>query len=275
MSNAYLWSAWMTKTGKQLDKLVLVSLADQANDDGICWPSRMTLARRCECSDRSISSALRRIEASSLVRTKKRTGSSNVYELLIPRGGPLKELQGGPEGASGGVLKELQGGLETASSGRTNKNPKTNPKEQRDLPESLSKSAEFVEAWDGWVEDRKVRGVKMTPKAWNLQLAKCEAWGPEKAIRAIQQSIENAWRGLFEPKVNGSGAISNSDGARPSTVFEMTKQLELIRSRMKEVRHKGFSEYACGGSWSNKDLLKEWSELKRRADELERRIIAR
>ena len=35
-------------------KLVLLSLADQANDAGVCWPSQPQIATRCSISDRAV-----------------------------------------------------------------------------------------------------------------------------------------------------------------------------------------------------------------------------
>ena len=34
------------------EKLVLLALADCANDEGLCWPSMATLARKCSNSEK-------------------------------------------------------------------------------------------------------------------------------------------------------------------------------------------------------------------------------
>jgi biotin operon repressor len=38
------------KTGNPIRKLVLIKLADNANDNGECWPSYQHIADHCECS---------------------------------------------------------------------------------------------------------------------------------------------------------------------------------------------------------------------------------
>ena len=38
------------KVGNSLRKLVLIKLADNANDKGECWPSYQHIADQCECS---------------------------------------------------------------------------------------------------------------------------------------------------------------------------------------------------------------------------------
>ena len=41
------------KVGNPLRKLVLLKLADNANDNGECWPSHGNIADHCEISERS------------------------------------------------------------------------------------------------------------------------------------------------------------------------------------------------------------------------------
>ena len=45
-------------------KIVMLALADQANDEGMCWPSIATLARRCSKAERTVQVTLRQLEAS-------------------------------------------------------------------------------------------------------------------------------------------------------------------------------------------------------------------
>ena len=44
-------------------KLVLLALAETANDDGECWPGRKHLAKKCSLSGRSITNATAALEA--------------------------------------------------------------------------------------------------------------------------------------------------------------------------------------------------------------------
>jgi hypothetical protein len=70
------------------------------------------------------------------------------------------------------------------------------------MPESLSLHREFTEAWDKWLKFRREKnhGKNLTPSTMEKQLAKLEGWGAEKAIAAINQSIDAGWTGLFEPR---------------------------------------------------------------------------
>lgn len=71
--------------------------------------------------------------------------------------------------------------------------------QQEAFPESL-KTPEFEEAWKNWLADRKERKKTLSSRAASIHLKKCEGFGPEKAIKSIEASIEHGWAGLFEPK---------------------------------------------------------------------------
>ncbi len=75
-------------TGSPITKLVLLKLADNANDEGVCWPSVALIADHTELSERTVQDHLRRLEAKALVSIERRNradGASmaNVYHLAI------------------------------------------------------------------------------------------------------------------------------------------------------------------------------------------------
>jgi hypothetical protein len=77
--------AMKTKVGNPLRKLVLLKLADNANDQGECWPSYQYIAEQCEISRRSVMDHVKKLEAAGLLRREYRKGvkgnSSNVFHL--------------------------------------------------------------------------------------------------------------------------------------------------------------------------------------------------
>ena len=87
MSMELMVKAMKTKVGNPLRKLVLLKLADNANDQGECWPSYQYIADQCEISKRS---AMNHIEAlldagflTKTVRKGVKGNSSNVYLLNL------------------------------------------------------------------------------------------------------------------------------------------------------------------------------------------------
>ena len=61
MSNLIITRAYGSTVTDPTDISVLVALADQANDDGICWPSVGSVSRRTRLCERTVQRALRRL----------------------------------------------------------------------------------------------------------------------------------------------------------------------------------------------------------------------
>lgn len=79
MSTIIMSSCWPLQGLSVTQKAVLISLADQANDDGVCWPAIGTIAKRCCMSARAVRSAMDHLEAVGLLSRERRFNSSNVY----------------------------------------------------------------------------------------------------------------------------------------------------------------------------------------------------
>lgn len=86
MSMMLMVKAMQTKVGNPLRKLVLIKLADNANDLGECWPSYQHIADQCEISRRSVITHINKLEEMGFLKKKYRKGSgkrnsSNVFIL--------------------------------------------------------------------------------------------------------------------------------------------------------------------------------------------------
>jgi hypothetical protein len=116
-----LTSGWAWKQDlKGTDKLVLVALADNADDEGVCWPGQKFLAEKCGMTDRSVRTILTRLEEAHLIRRSPRfrrdgSRSSDLIELAVagPFSAPEDSSAGNtlpPVNHHGGVGKD-QGNL--------------------------------------------------------------------------------------------------------------------------------------------------------------------
>ncbi len=83
-------------------KLVLLALADNANEDGVCWPSISTIARKSCLTDRCVQRAIRELVSAGIVTIREKSGHSNSYKLTPERGSPLppKDVHPTPERGS-------------------------------------------------------------------------------------------------------------------------------------------------------------------------------
>src|SRR5690606_13395065 len=101
------------------DRLMLLALADNANDEGVCWPGVETLQRKCGLGTRrAAEKALRRVEEWSKrapagcvrLRVEERAGRSSVYHLELsgdpPAAVPTPEPGDGPEPQDGGERQD-------------------------------------------------------------------------------------------------------------------------------------------------------------------------
>ncbi len=82
MSIKLMSAAWAVKTN-HTDKLVLMALADGANDDGVCWPSVSTIAEKSCLSVRGVQAAVARLNNAGILRKVMSNGHSNTYLITI------------------------------------------------------------------------------------------------------------------------------------------------------------------------------------------------
>lgn len=74
------------KVGNQTQKLILITLADIANEKRECWPSHQYISDRAECSRSSVIRHLAELEKKGLIITVRRVDeggmkSSNIYQI--------------------------------------------------------------------------------------------------------------------------------------------------------------------------------------------------
>ncbi|HAW0252849.1 TPA: helix-turn-helix domain-containing protein [Escherichia coli] len=121
MSMNLMAKAMNIKVGNPLRKLVLIKLADNANDNGECWPSYQHVADQCEVSRSTVKSHIRALEEMGLLkrefRRKGELNQSNVFYLTLdnaqqiqPESGGAGAARGGAGAARGGAGADLGGG---------------------------------------------------------------------------------------------------------------------------------------------------------------------
>lgn len=117
MSMRLMVQAMNCEVGNPARKLVLLKLADNANDDGICFPSYQYIADKCEMTRRSAISHIEYLIKMGLVSKKERKNKdgsiSNLYFLHLEQGSENFSLGG--ENISLGSENFALGGSENIS----------------------------------------------------------------------------------------------------------------------------------------------------------------
>lgn len=215
MSMELMVKAMKTKVGNPLRKLVLIKLADNANDMGECWPSYQHIADQCEIGRSTVKVHIRELEKSGLLRREfRRKGElnqSNVFHLAL-NGGAAPALGGGagdnppgagdnPGGGAGAaprtshsfepIIETVEQAVAAAPSAKK-KAPKFDPMTAK--PTNVTE-----QAWADWCQHRREIRKPMTKTSCERQAAQLAKHHAPDAV--INQSITNGWTGLFPEKV--------------------------------------------------------------------------
>lgn len=177
------------------DKLVLLALADCANDEGIAWPSIATLARKCGCDERTIQRNLRGSELAGIIRREEVPGRGNRYHFN-PR-------QIATPGKSSPVTKT------TKTPGKLPPKPSrtVNTKEKRahDLPDNwqplpFTEETESRKVVDGWPPGELERNIEAFTAHHRARGNRFKDW----------QQAWSTW--VLNSRKFGNGKQANSNG---------------------------------------------------------------
>ncbi len=105
MSIKLMARVWDETKFKGTELLILLCLADHADDDGVCWPSYQRLADRARTTPRWAMACVKRLEDEGFLTLERRgnVGRSNLYTLHIPEG--VKKTAGVKPSSRGGAVK--------------------------------------------------------------------------------------------------------------------------------------------------------------------------
>lgn len=216
------WAANLPST----PKLVLLALADNANDEGNCAPSIKTIMGKCSLSERAIFTNINLLEKSGFLFRQSRQFKSNIYTITPPntwqteRAKPSKQRQ-----------KQAENHAETAHMGAFGAPPALNAPPAPNAPTTITIKSKPIGICAGdasarenhanaWVRDAVVdnlpdwvdraafseyrehrRAIKkpLTPQSEKLALKTLfDIFNKGELQRdIIERSILNGWVGLF------------------------------------------------------------------------------
>ena len=219
MSTIIMAQCWPLQGLSATQKAVLISLADQANDHGVCWPSVKTISVRTCLSERAVRASIAWLTENGLLLSERRFNSSNIYTISVANfkqtSQEISPIDGGAYGA-GGAQSAGGGayGAGGAASGAglevhhvpTNRNGTINePSMNRHisasapLPEKVKAISKPVDVgqqvWDDFKQHRKSHKAAITQTA--LDGIQREALKAGMSFEdALRTCVERNWRGF-------------------------------------------------------------------------------
>ena len=219
-------------------KIVLLALADSANDEGHCWPSMANLCRKCSKGERTIQAVIKAlVEAGHLTRIENPGKGCNYYvhprkdcapaEIAPPQG-----LRDTPAAAadkpSRTVIKERIAKATPSSA---------NPFPKPDWADS--------QVWADFMQNRKAKKARNTATAYkgflgDIDRLTSDEWPPG---RLLEYAAAKGWAGIYEPRELQNGR-TNTDRRTAPDGRTMGKTEAAVRAIAARVA--GTSE--CGGN---------------------------
>lgn len=225
MSTTIMGACWPLQM-PPTPKAVLISLADNANDHGHCWPSLTKICERTCFGRTAVIDAIKWLESAGAIRADRSNRYSTSYvvtpALYVPTELVRDANQSGKRTSSdAGELVRLadnevretddevrqadtnrQEPPITVSKSKRQRGRKPDPEISVTLPPWLD-----ADLWQRWVDDRKARRHAMTQDAAELAVRRLaefrnEGYTPKQVI---ENAIELGWRGLFRPKTPPTG----------------------------------------------------------------------
>lgn len=204
--------AWAATVGDHTDKLVLLSLADNANDAGECYPSLTSVAKRCEISKRTAIRAIQSLAEKGHLTQISRPGRNSTYHIHpntsdnvtpVSQSHQCTGVTSVTESPTGDNVTPLPLPYKPSPSENRHKpsarrsggrvaDPKNPPDEPP--PSNLN-----VEAWHRWEQYRRQIRKPIHPASWLSAQRKLAAFGTDQEP-VVEQSIANGWQGLFPLK---------------------------------------------------------------------------
>ena len=173
---AACWRLTLPPTAKS----VLMSLADQAKDDALCWPSISKTAERTCFSERAVQGAIQWLVKNGLLEAKVRPGRSTMYRIVVavPELKPrisqgAQEMR--PSSEAGAPTPAATAPDPSTSCTQNRKEPSKNRKEPKknvshggqvlNIDDLIAEGVERQHALD-WLLVRKGKRAPLTPTAW-------------------------------------------------------------------------------------------------------------
>lgn len=203
---------WDNGPTDRAELVVMLALADYANDEGECWPSMAGIAQKARMTERGAQKILRRLEKTCWLKIETGGGRGGKNHYVILDGNPEQHSVNTEhrmeEKPRTGEHKPRTGEQKTPNGGSPE--PSITIKEP-----SINKTREALcrvlkpETADDFIAHRKAKRAKLTLRAAELIADKLDGLSDPDA--AVFESIANGWTGVFPKAEPAQPAKAASD----------------------------------------------------------------
>lgn len=179
------------------EKLVLLALADCADDEGHCWPSIATLVRKTGQSERTVQKMLKALEEDGHISRDQRAGRGCFYtihprKICTPaKSAPPQKLHQTPAKSAPKPSRTVK---DTLSNERASKRATPAKVDPFPCPEGV----DLID-WQALLANRKAKRAALTPGAHRAIVKKLDAWAadgwPPGPI--VANAAERGWTSVF------------------------------------------------------------------------------
>lgn len=202
MSVKLMSLVWDLPDLTQSETLVLLALADHADESGECWPSVDRVAEKARIKRRAAQRVIGKLEDSGLIevdRSRNGRGQTSRYTLHVEH--PIeKGVRETPKEkrVSFATEKGVRSDTPPVSPTTPVREPSSNHHEP---PREVNKVA-----WASWTEYRKERRLKpYTATGAFQQMSWLANFRDDEQAAIVDQSIRQGWQGLFPLRERGNG----------------------------------------------------------------------
>jgi hypothetical protein len=207
-----------------MQKLVLVAMADNANDEGECWPSVPYLARKTGAGTRTVQRAIIALDENGHLTRIEEPGKVCHYRIHprqsdTPQGEKRGRQDDTPPPSDSRSTPVTATGDPRQSDGRTVKNRHSTVREPtaraRGALDDAGQNGNLVgsgvpeELWRDFREHRCKIKAPMTDRAEKAILKRLEEFKTnhgDDPSQVLEQSIRKGWRDVFPLKADGDAA---------------------------------------------------------------------
>jgi hypothetical protein len=228
MSIKLMTAVWEREDLSPTHKLVLLALADWANDEGLCWPSINRLSTKTSMTSRGVQKTIRTLEKMGFVRREESLGKGNRYWISIPLNNvhpcttftpPLNHVHPTPEPRSPNTSETHQ--LTVNDIKPRAKRSYKMQWEKAGLPDWIPQ-----EAWDGWIEMRNQSKKPLTARAVARAIQRLMQFRDkgQDLTEVLDRSTINGWLDVYEIREQNNG--NQNRGGSPDRRSSLARAID-------------------------------------------------